>query len=425
MKQKGFVLVSVLIITTITTMLAFSQLSENRLQERIAGNQRKEISARLAAEKGLFYAFEYIEAESDQLNTDILAGLKALPTDNKEYSFPSDLIDLTGTTFTLVSKGEVNGAFAYLKTTIEASDAIAGNFEDAVVGCESVKVWGAGSVDAFSIDAGGNRTIGLDANVSAIGGTDNITYNKDDAITGTTSEYFGECDPLVIADYEDEDGVDQKGEISKIADQVEGEPGHYDTGASAEFDGESYAGGAYPQTLTVLGEEKQVYVFDQLNVGSETITIDGDVTIYLTGDFTTKKSIFKLANSNSSLTILTAGKVSIGTNSDIFSDNFVTTDENETVRTPLTLYSSNDSTGNNSSAAVYLQGNGQVYMNLYAPVGEVNYQGNNGLFGAIRGKKVDITGKGGVHYDQGLADAGSGSEAETSYSSVYYYYPDE
>lgn len=41
MKQKGFVLVSVLIITTITTMLAFSQLGENRLQERIAVINRK------------------------------------------------------------------------------------------------------------------------------------------------------------------------------------------------------------------------------------------------------------------------------------------------------------------------------------------------------------------------------------------------
>ncbi|MFT6926519.1 MAG: Tfp pilus assembly protein PilX [Psychromonas sp.] len=63
-QQKGFVLVSVLIITTITTMLAFSQFSENRLQERIAGNQEKEINARLAAEKGVFDAFVYIEAQN-------------------------------------------------------------------------------------------------------------------------------------------------------------------------------------------------------------------------------------------------------------------------------------------------------------------------------------------------------------------------
>jgi hypothetical protein len=153
-----------------------------------------------------------------------------------------------------------------------------------------------------------------------------------------------------------------------------------------------------------------VYFFDELDIGAETITIDGDVTIFMTGGFTTGGSTFELADTDSSLTIFMTGKVDM-TGSDIFSEGVVNADG----EAPLTLYSTNDSVGNNSNAAVYLQGNGKVYMNLYAPFGEVNYKGSNGIFGAVRAKRFNITGTGGLHYDQGLT--------YIVYSSVYYYYP--
>jgi cytoskeletal protein CcmA (bactofilin family) len=156
-QQKGFVLVSVLIITTITTMLAFSQLSENRLQERIAGNQRKAISARLAAEKGIFDAFDYIKEHKKEgdTNTQILAVLNAWPA-HAYYSFPETIM-LDGTTFALLSKGEVHGAIAYLKTEIEAFE-ITGHsvFTDAVAGCDGVSVGsGGGTVDSYNSKEGG------------------------------------------------------------------------------------------------------------------------------------------------------------------------------------------------------------------------------------------------------------------------------
>ncbi len=118
-KQNGFVLVSVLVITSITTMLAFSQINENRLQERIGGNQQKELNARLAAEKGIFDAFAYIKAQNEagNKNSEIAVNLEALST-GKDYSFPS--IELSGNTFTLVSKGIMNGAMSYLKTEIRS-----------------------------------------------------------------------------------------------------------------------------------------------------------------------------------------------------------------------------------------------------------------------------------------------------------------
>ena len=64
-------------------------------------------------------------------------------------------------------------------------------------------------------------------------------------------------------------------------------------------------------------------------------------------------------------------------------------------------------------------------MNVYAPLGAVYYTGGGSIIGALRGKDVKISGNGGIHYDEGLIGiGGSGEAASTSYSSIYYYYPE-
>ncbi|WP_354623903.1 hypothetical protein [Psychromonas sp. MME2] len=159
-KQQGFVLLSVLIITTIITILAFSQISENRLQERIAGNQQKEINARLASEQGIIKAYEYIKEQNalSVPNATIESNLKAnsfVPV-GANYSLPAQYINLNGSTFTLVSMGSYQGATAYLKTEIEAIE-ITGKslFTDAVAGCDGVYVGqGGGTVDSYNSSLG-------------------------------------------------------------------------------------------------------------------------------------------------------------------------------------------------------------------------------------------------------------------------------
>lgn len=182
--QTGFVLVSVLIITTIATMLAFSQMSGNRLQERIAGNQQKELNARLAAEKGLFVAFEHIDAgnKAGDSNALILAGLNALPAD-PDYSLD---IDLVGTTFTLISEGGVFGATAYLKTQIESIEENGSSlFTDAVTGCKGVTVKN-GKIDSYN-SADGNYDgdmAGKNGGIATIDSDGNIVFSGSGTIEG-------------------------------------------------------------------------------------------------------------------------------------------------------------------------------------------------------------------------------------------------
>ena len=60
-RQRGYVLVTVLILAMVASMVAFVSIRENQLQERMSGNQQKMINARLAAEKGIYETIALIK----------------------------------------------------------------------------------------------------------------------------------------------------------------------------------------------------------------------------------------------------------------------------------------------------------------------------------------------------------------------------
>lgn len=449
-KENGFVLISVLIITTITTLLSFSQISNNRLQERIGGNQQKELNARLAAEKGLFSAFEYIDTRNKAgiSNATIKTELHDGEADGASYAYQDITLNTAGTTFTLTSKGEVNGAIAYLKTQIEAIER-SGAFDNAVIACEGVTVWGSSDIDSFadgsysdstkdnhgdvrvitataaseiasglaSVNLGGSGTIS--GNVTTPGTISDSSHVIGTSVEGYTGGGDDECDPLSIVTGVDGDGNVTIGEMTKISDQVTTSVNSFSAvrRSTANFDGNAVTNdGEYtPQLLTVLGEIKDVYVFDDFNSVDQNnvIQITGNTTFYIQGDMTIKNTIFELVGNDSSLTVFIEGNISIETGSEIFSGEFVTNSGN----VPLTVYSSNS-----DSTPSSLNGNGQIYMNLYAPLETVSYTGGGAILGALRGKNVDISGNGDIHYDEGLAEAGSGNVVPASYASVYYHY---
>ncbi len=454
-KQTGFVLLSVLIITTITAMLAFSQVNNNLLQERIGGHQQKQLSARLAAEKGVFTAFAYIKAQNAEgkSNSEIQTGLQALAS--TDYSFPSIELNEDDDTFTLLSKGEVNGAAAYLKTEISIESY--GLFDDAIAACDAVNVSGNGSVNSFAGAAYDSNSAAANGDVKALAGSvelsgagsiagdviasGSITGADASNVTGkiqaNNTGNLGACDPLAIdteinqvineqivqansdtnddgSNYEDNDISVSSFVVGSANTSVTfGDPSAADA-ASVELAG-----------LSVLGSSKAVYIFDDFSSekNNTTITITGDVTFYIEGNMGIKNTTFTLADSSSSLTIFIKGTIDIDTGSEIFAGAYASGSN-----APLTVYSSNTGSevanANNADTAVNITGHGDIYMNLYAPKGAVSYKGNGNIMGALRGKVVDISGNGGIHYDEGLADIGA-SEAETSisYSSLYYYYP--
>ncbi|PKG40781.1 hypothetical protein [Psychromonas sp. Urea-02u-13] len=151
-KQQGFVLISVLLITSISTFFAFSAIDENRLQECIAGNQIKELNARSEAEKGIFASYSYTQAKQALTPPTPIADI-ILALDGKtvpgEYTLTAK-VGATANSLLITSKGIHQGAVAYLKAEIEVGvTSSGGEYDAAIVSCEGVVMGAGGVVDSF------------------------------------------------------------------------------------------------------------------------------------------------------------------------------------------------------------------------------------------------------------------------------------
>ncbi|MCP4322692.1 MAG: hypothetical protein GY787_12775 [Alteromonadales bacterium] len=199
-QQQGFVLVSVLLITSVSTFVAFSSIGENRLQERIAGNQVKEINARSQAEKGLFQSSLYIQTRKvagDSLIS-IASTINSISVADK-YDLSAE-VSGSGNALLILSQGKYQGAVAYLKAeiTVDSSPA-SGGPGGAVVACEGVSITGGGRIDSFDSREGAYSLINSKSNADVVtisgnvyikGGTNlkgDITANGNVTQSGSTT----------------------------------------------------------------------------------------------------------------------------------------------------------------------------------------------------------------------------------------------
>lgn len=77
------------------------------------------------------------------------------------------------------------------------------------------------------------------------------------------------------------------------------------------------------------------------------------------------------------------------------------------------IYSSFEGTN-----GVNIGGDSQIFASVYAPLADVRVDGSGGLYGAVRGRSVDVRGAGGIHYDLALGNTGSSSDSNTFASQV-------
>ncbi len=193
LQQQGFVLVSVLLITSISTFFAFSAIAESRLQERIAGNQVKEVNARAQAEKGLLEVVKDIDAKDANGDTiaEIITALNDSTID-RDYQV-SVSYGTSANMLKLASTGEYNDSDAYLNADLffKSSNPKAGG---AIIACEGINLLGSGKVDSFDSTKGIYSSGNSDSNASvvALNGdvnmSGNTTINGDLTVTGALNQ---------------------------------------------------------------------------------------------------------------------------------------------------------------------------------------------------------------------------------------------
>ena len=125
--------------------------------------------------------------------------------------------------------------------------------------------------------------------------------------------------------------------------------------------------------------------------GSDTLTIQGNVRLYITGDTSLSGLAQIIISSNSTLTVYAAGSMSIHGNGVQNSPGFPT---------------SNQFFGLSSSTAWDIAGNGNWIGTVYAPAAALTIGGNGTIDGAIVAKSITLTGNANFHYDESLKTAG-------------------
>jgi len=133
------------------------------------------------------------------------------------------------------------------------------------------------------------------------------------------------------------------------------------------------------------------YKYTEVDLGnSKTLTINGDVVLYVTDDFTLGNSSAVNINADSSLTVYIEGDFEAKNSSSL----------NNTTQIPsnLLMYYLD------SCTSVDFKNSSNFYGVIYAPNADVVFHNSVDIYGALASKTVDIKNSAKVHYDANLRD---------------------
>ncbi|WP_338590044.1 hypothetical protein VXM60_17655 [Shewanella khirikhana] len=192
-RQRGAVLLVVLVFSIMATLLVVTNLKDNLVQERLAGNFQKQLNARYTAEQGMYESYNRLKARLKTHPKSTLENLKdALPGrangkvrgshfETRNHRIPAPgLLMLASRGHHLEGAAGLNVAFAL--------QAIPGNeiYEDAVVACEGISLKGSGTIDSYDSGKGayGDNNKGRNANVGTISANADVILDGHSPIEG-------------------------------------------------------------------------------------------------------------------------------------------------------------------------------------------------------------------------------------------------
>jgi cytoskeletal protein CcmA (bactofilin family) len=177
---------------------------------------------------------------------------------------------------------------------------------------------------------------------------------------------------------------------------------------------------AYPSVIeSVLGTETGVIKLDSFKItGNINIIIDGNVTLYVESGFTLGGSSTITILKDSSLTIMTKGWIDLGAGGDIIALKHGLTTNGLPAMSIYSSYNGSEIPRNGrnitTDTGIYISGSFDIYAQIYAPHTIVDIGGSGKLYGAVRSKKVKISGSGEILYDAALSKSNRGGSSSTS-----------
>lgn len=393
--EKGFAMISVALLSSILygySLAYFTTLVGETATIRAAENSlRAEAIAEAAAEE-IMWEYNYGGADfsnADGWTTSGTTKTKTVGsfTDNGGTSIGTYSSTITGFG-TASAEATVNSTFgtsgSARTATMKLATSSTSTFTRAITAKNLITINGSNSIDSY------NSTVG------AYGGA-NILANGDVATNSTAS-------PAVIVN-----GANLvMGDIAAGAGATmtkngpNSVTGTFTTGFSTNLPDNtvpssisSLATTTAPTTTTTINAGSYKYSSWTLN-GSKTITINGDVKIYVTGNFLTNGTINITVNTGSSLTLYAGGNVTFNGNPNLkMTNNVQTADKINIIGLP-------------GCTNVSLNGSGVFVGAINAPNATYTYNGTNGHWGSVIASSATLNGTGDIHYDEALGSAAGG-----------------
>lgn len=161
-------------------------------------------------------------------------------------------------------------------------------------------------------------------------------------------------------------------------------------------------------TLGTAGQSKKYHLSNLSVTSSSRLTITGDVTLYVNGNFSFSSSSDLVLANEAKVTLYVTGTVNIGSSGKVNA-------ANEKKPENFLIWSSATS-ANNSDYKITLTSSSELYAAIYAPGAAINITSSVDLYGAVRGKYVNISSSGDFHYDQALQNMAIGNP--TTYKKI-------
>lgn len=167
------------------------------------------------------------------------------------------------------------------------------------------------------------------------------------------------------------------------------------------------------EVVEVGGRNMSMLRTGDFNLVNSSLTISGgDVAIFVDGDLNlgTGGGRGLIIEDGSTLTFFVTGSTKIASTIQMNAERSV----NAEGHAVFSIYSSKED--KKEEAGVIINGGSNVVANVYAPLANVSVNSGGGVFGALRGKTLDIYGDGTIAYDEalGLINANGGSESDSA-----------
>lgn len=162
-KEKGFILVTVMLLTMVGSTLVLTSLQDTTVQERLSGNFQKNMNSRMLAEQGVYASItsmeETLAANTDMTIEELVAvtastGISGSDSDgNKTYGVIIEQSDSADDEIIVYSTGNVYEGQVNMKaiySVVTGSSASSFPYASGVTACEEAVLAASGDIDSYN-----------------------------------------------------------------------------------------------------------------------------------------------------------------------------------------------------------------------------------------------------------------------------------